>query len=187
LPRPPVRQSVDNPQQAHPQARHPRLRLAAGVVSSAQVPARGTRRGERARGAALPRRDREAHQDLAATACGRRRRAHPVRRRRQPRIARLLQGSPRADPQAQHPLDRRRGADGRRRDRQVLGARALEPGRPAGHGHIQQEGPDGGLLLRQRRAAAQQAVPPVQHVDGRPGTRHPLPRHHPRDRAARPR
>ncbi|KAJ8613054.1 hypothetical protein MRB53_037106 [Persea americana] len=82
------------------------------------------------------------------------------------------------------PPHRRRGADGHRRDRSVLGARALGPARAAGHCDVLEEGAGRGVLLRAARPAAQQAVPAVQHVDGRSGAGAAVPGDRCRDRAA---
>jgi 4-aminobutyrate aminotransferase/(S)-3-amino-2-methylpropionate transaminase len=51
--------------------------------------------------------------------------------------------------ETQRPHDRRRSSNRRRRDRKILGPRALEPGYAARHGHLLEESADRGILFRE--------------------------------------
>ncbi len=136
LPRPSLRLALRHALQGDPQARHSLVQLARRRVARRQVPLlsecpRECRRRKGGAGGC-----RGGHRQLDQGRLGTRsrgrahRRAHPVRGRRQPRLACLLPGPARRHQEARRVYDRRRGPDGCGRDGRILGTRQVEPVEP---------------------------------------------------------
>ena len=157
---------LHHPLQGHPQAGHPRLRLAPGhLPHSSSTLWRSTSRRTPPRSSAAW--TRSSASSRSSTTPSPPSWSSPS----SPRVVTTTPRPPSSrvsatSPSAQRPLHRRRGADRCRCHRQVLGPRPLEPVHSPRHGHLLQEGPDCRLLLRQPCPAPQQALPPVQHLDG---------------------